>query len=87
VKSQHRKAVEERKWEFSCFDSRKTLGCVHRERREGKEQEETTMSGSYRKEPLGEGSPDSGLESSKLGAGYARQGLTGAGKTWRPGLL
>ena len=42
----------------------KTLGCVHREEREGKGQEETTMSGLYRKEPLGEGSPASGLESS-----------------------
>jgi hypothetical protein len=39
-----------------------------KKRREG----ETKMSGLYREQPLGERQPRCGLESSRLGAGYAR---------------
>ena len=55
----------------------KTLGCVHREEREGKGQEETTMSGLYRKEPQEKGSPVPELESSGLGARVWQVGTEG----------
>jgi hypothetical protein len=40
--------------------------------RGGKGREETKVSGLYRREPLGEEHPNSGLESSGLAAGCAR---------------
>ena len=44
------------------------------------------MSGPFREEAWAYGSPAFGLDSSRVGPGYAREGLRDAGRTWRPGL-
>ena len=66
---------------------RKRKGRAHSQRETGgegeRECERPKTSGLNREEPLGEGQPRPWVGKFRLGAGYARQGLRDAGRTWR----